>query len=158
MLSEAYLRDANPKLQEALEHNTAYLADRMLSQEARYAGELERARILFRLGRVEQCARTLDQIPPGAPVEGEVILTRGRIQLAEARAIKNDPELMESGENLKQALPSYQRAIELFRQAQAHDALASNTTRKAMYLVGVCYMETGNLAPAYEQLERTRKL
>lgn len=158
MLAEACQRDANPKLKEALKHNAAYLADRMLSQKARYAGELERARILFRLGRIDQCARTLDQIPADAPVAGEVILTRGRIQLEKARAIKNDAELMASGENLKRAIPQYQRAIELFRQAQAHDTLASDTTREAMYLIGVCHAETGNLTPAYEQLERTSKL
>lgn len=165
MLAAAFLHDANPKFNEALEYNTRYLSDKRLPKAARHEGQLERAQILFRLKRFDDCRGALSEIPHESPLYGEVLLTRGRLVMQQAQAINKPQEDSQppatgaaSSENLKAALPLYQQAIDLFRKAQSHDSLASNTTRKAMYLIGVCYGETGELQAAYDQLERTRKL
>jgi len=155
LLAAAYLEDANPKFTEALEQNVIYLADPTLSAEARHQGLLQRAEILLQLGKTSQCASTLDQIPPEAHNHAEAILTRGRVLIHEARALKNAPQVGE--EDRLKWVEKYQAAIKTLRIAQGRSTLADQASRKAMYLIGVCFLELGDAQAALDQFGRTRR-
>ncbi|MEE9602656.1 MAG: tetratricopeptide repeat protein, partial [Thermoguttaceae bacterium] len=90
LLAEAYLNDAKPDLEKALEENAFHLSDTRLPQDERNRGLLQLAQILLRLGRTEECAETLDQIPPKAKNRAEAIIIRGQLLIGQARAMKND--------------------------------------------------------------------
>ena len=155
LLAAAYLEDANPKLIEALEHNAIALADHTLADDDRYQGLLQRAEILLRLDKTSECLETLAQIPPEANCHVEAVVVHGRVLLAEARAWKRAAETTE--ENAKQASAKYHAAIKTLRLAQGHDTLAAQASRKAMYLIGVCYLELGDARAALSQFGRTRR-
>ena len=154
-LAGAYLEDANPKYTEALEHNVIYLADPTLSVETRHRGLLQRAEILLQLGKTSQCASTLDKIPPDAHNHAEAILTRGRVLIREARALKNAPQADE--EDRLKAVEKYQTAIKTLRIAQGRATLDNQASRKGMYLIGVCFLELGDADAALDQFGRTRR-
>lgn len=154
LLALAYLEDANPKYIEALEHNTIYLTDHTLPNDARYQGLLQRAEILLQLEKTEQCLETLDKIPLTVAIRVEAIVIRGRVLLREARSLRNVPEATE--ENESKAVEKYHAAIDTLRHAQGHDTLAAQATRKSMYLIGVCFLELGDDRAALDQFARTR--
>jgi len=154
LLAAAYFEDANPKFPEALEHNAVYLSDPTLASEARHRGLLQRAEILLQLGKTSECLSTLDKIPPDALNHVEAVVTRGRVLMQEARALKKTSDTPE--ESQPGAVEKYYAAIKTFRLAQGQDTLAAQATRKAMYLIGVCYLELGDDRAALEQFGRTR--
>ncbi len=155
LLADAYLRDANPKLPEALGHNTRHLADPGLSQQARCEGLLQRARILLELGEAPECLATLDRIPSAARNYGEAIVTRGQVLMREARTFRDAPGA--EAERRSKAVEKYHAAIEAFRLAQGRSTLAYQASSRATYLIGVCYVELEDYRAALSQLERTRK-
>ncbi|HEY4761465.1 MAG TPA: hypothetical protein VIH42_12865, partial [Thermoguttaceae bacterium] len=66
LLANSYLNDPTGKLEQALEQNTLRLADKNLSDEKQHEALLQRAQILLRMGKIEECNTALDQIPEGA--------------------------------------------------------------------------------------------
>lgn len=56
-----------------------------------------------------------------------------------------------------EARAMFQQAIALLREAQAADTLPNQSTRKAMYLVGICYLRLGQDEAALEQFDRTAR-
>jgi tetratricopeptide (TPR) repeat protein len=155
LLAAAYLEDADPKLLEALEENAIYLADFTLSDEAKYEGLVQRAEILLQLGKTSECLAALDQIPPEAQNRVEAIVTRGRVLMHQARALKGAPGATD--DDRRQAAEEYHAAIKTLRTAQGHDTLAAQGTRKAMYVIGLCYLELGDDRAALSQFGRTRR-
>ncbi|MBN2477089.1 MAG: tetratricopeptide repeat protein [Pirellulales bacterium] len=158
LLAGAYLDDANPDLDKALAENEQYLADRRLPSAVRHEGLLQRAQILLRLGRIPECMTTLDEIPADAKNHAEAVIIRGRILMHEARELKNRQNA--TAEDQLQAQGKYEKAIKTLQFAQGRDTLKTQATRKAMYLIGVCYLEMGGRfhRAALEQFARTRKL
>ena len=154
-LAAAYLEDANPKLLEALEHNAICLADQTLADEARHQGLLQRAEILLRLGKTSECLETLAQIPPEAKSHVEAVVIRGHLLMHEARALKSAADATE--EDKERAFEKYHAAIKTLRLAQGRDTLAAQASRKAMYLIGVCYLELGDARAALSQFARTQR-
>lgn len=155
LLAAAFLEDANPKLMEALEHNAIALADQTLPDDDRHQGLLQRAEILLRLGKTSECVETLDPIPPEAKRHVEAVVIRGRVLLSEARALQHAAEATE--EDGKRSIEKYHAAIKTLRLAQGHDTLDAQASRKAMYLIGVCYLELGAARAALGQFARTRR-
>jgi len=98
----------------------------------------------------------LDKIPPEAKNRAEAIIVRGRVLIHKARQLKNDPA--ETAEDQCKARQEYQAAIKALRHAQGRDTLSNKANRKAMYLIGVCFLELGDYRAALAQLARTRKL
>jgi len=158
LLAGAYLNDANPDLERALAENRLFLSDPRLLPEVRHEGLLQRAQILLRLEKISECVATLDEIPDDAKNRAEAINLRGRVLMYEARALKNKPDA--TAEDLAQAQRKYRQAIKTLQYAQGHDTLRTQATRKAMYLIGVCYLEMGGQfqRAALEQFSRVRKL
>jgi tetratricopeptide (TPR) repeat protein len=166
LLAAACLDDKVARLDEALEHNTQYLSDRLLGPDARGEGLVQRGRILFRLGKIQECLEALDQIPPRAKNRSEAMVLRGRVLMHEARWLKDDihagdPHAGTPHNDTEQRLRirgKYQAAIKVLRQAQGLDTLGNQASRKAMYLIGVCLAESGKPAAAVAQFKRTRLL
>ena len=158
LIASASRNDANPRLSEALDHITKYMSDPILSSDQRAEGMLEKSQILYDLGRIEECRKTLDEILTKTKNRAGVIAMQGRLLLDEARALRNDPELVDSGQNIRQARGKYFEAIKMFREAQGHDTLESTVTPTSMYLIGIALLEMGNKQAAHEQLSLTRKL
>ncbi|MDW8037252.1 MAG: tetratricopeptide repeat protein [Thermoguttaceae bacterium] len=149
MLVQAYAEAAPCSLKEALEYNTAYLADQWLTQAQKHQALLRQADLQCRLGDLEGCRKTLAQLPPEPGLRAGQKWIEGQIVLAEARAVrqKHGPA------NARQ---KYQEAIALFRQAQTDESLGVWAMRRAQYQIGLCLAEMGELEAAIAQWERVR--
>lgn len=156
LLAEAYLRDANPMLERALAENTLYLSDGRLARDERHRGLVQRARILLRLDRADQCNAALEKVPDDAKNQADAIVIRGRMLMREGQLIKGNPDA--TAEEQLEARRKYQAARETFLRAQGRDTLSTQATGKAMYLTGICYVELGEYGAALAQFARTSKL
>ncbi len=158
LLAGAYLNDANPKLQEALQQNTLYMADRSLPIRLRHDGLLQRARILLQMERVAECLATLDKIPSDAGNRAEAIVIRGRVLMHEARTLKDKPDA--TAEDQRRAEEKYRAALKSLKSAQSRDTLSTQASSKAMYLTGLCYLEMGGqfTRAALDQFALTQKM
>jgi len=156
LLARAYLHDANPRYGKALEHNTAFLADRRLAPDERHEGLLDRARILLRMERIADCLAALDEIPTDAANRAEKTVLRGRVLMLQAETLQARGEL--STEEQLRVRQRYEAAIKTLRAAQGHDTLSSEATPQALYLIGVCYRELGDDRAAVGQFQRTASL
>ncbi len=156
LLAGAFLQDANPRLEEALEENALYVNDRGLPAPLRYEGLLERAQILLRMNRIPECLATLAKVPDSSQNRADAIVVRGQVLMHEAHLLADDADA--TPEDRIAARQKYQKAIEVFRAAQGHDTLSTQATRKAMYLIGVCYQQLGDYRAALAQFARTVKL
>jgi len=173
LLADAYLNDANPKCPEALDYITTYLSDQGLPVEARHQGLARRAQILLQLGKIAECTSTLEKIPSDAANYAEAIVVRGQVLIHEARALQaaaqppdghEPPEAAPSpdastpgAENQAEALQKYQAAVNSLRLAQDRATLSTQAGRKAMYLIGVCLLESEDYRAALTQFDRTRR-
>jgi tetratricopeptide (TPR) repeat protein len=155
LLASSALLDADPKPGEALTENSAALAQSELSLELKTQLLFQRAEILVALGRHAQCNETLQLLPPHLQQGADAMLLRGQALIAEARKLKEDSAKPENG---KQASQKYQEAIKDLRLAQSSDTVAGQITRKAVYLIGVCFLEMGNQQAAGNQFDRAFKL
>jgi tetratricopeptide (TPR) repeat protein len=152
LLASAYQHDANPKLSEALQEISRYLNEPGLTDSQRSAGLLQRAGIFLESGKVAECVKTLDRIPQSASNRDEVLVLRGRVQIEQARAASGPSR--GPAEQL-QAQTQYQAAVKTLRVVQGSATVTTLAARKAMYLIGVCFLETGDRRAALAQFGRT---
>ncbi len=154
MLASAYLEDANPKLEEALKYNSRLLEDRYLTEAQRETGLLRQAEIQLRMGKVAECRKTLERIPSHSRCHAGAVVLEGRILMRQAEHLADGGG---TPHGLSQeALQTYDKAIKLLRSAQGQDTLSIQATRKAQYLIGVCFLQMGDYRAAMNQFERTR--
>ncbi len=161
LLAGACLNDANPKLDEALQYNSRYLANKKLSSQSRDEALLQQAEILFRNGQTEQCQATLAKIRPEAKNRSDAIILQGRVLIQEARQLSKTAEedTAEQIEKKRQAAKEkYQAGIKVLRKARGYDTLDNQATRKAMYLIGICFLEMGDRRSSLEEFSRMRTL
>ncbi len=156
LLAEAWLAEATPAPDKALAEIQKYLAAAGLTAAERDAGLLQRAQILFRLGRTADCAAALNKISPDPALRGEIAVLRGRMLYREAKSLPADAAA--GSADRRQARQKYQAAIEAFRLAQGLDTVGNRATYQAMYLTGLCLAELGDSRAALKQLARTSKL
>lgn len=148
LLADAYLADAKPNPALAEEENRLALADRASSAwQSRLL--IQRARILLAQGKPAETLKVLDGLPAAAKRSGEALLVRGQVLAIEAQSAVGSPEL---------ARQKYRQAIETLRLAQGADGASSEVTRKTMYLIGVCLLESGDQRAAIAQFQRTGRL
>jgi tetratricopeptide (TPR) repeat protein len=152
----AHLGNVVPDLEKALAENRLYLADRNLSAAEHDEGVLQQGKILFGLGRLEECAAGLDKISPESNVRAEATVLRGQVLCQEARRLT--ARRTATADDQRKAREKLQAAIETFRLAQSRDNASNQATRQAMYLTGVCLVELGDHRAAQEQFGRTSKL
>jgi tetratricopeptide (TPR) repeat protein len=152
LLASAYQHDANPMLAEALEETSRYLNQPSLTDSQRYAGLLQRAEIFLESGKIADCVKTLDRTAQGAGGRDEVLVLRGRVEIEEARAASRSSH--GSAERF-QAQKHYQAALTTLRVVRASATVTTLAARKAMYLIGICLLETGDRRAALVQFGRT---
>ena len=155
MLCEAYLRDAHPRLDEALKHNNALLAIPKLPEGERIEAQIQKAQILFAQGKPAECGVVLAALPTAARELAEVVLLRGQLLMGEGKALQQ--RVAEDASAATAAHEKYQAALKLLRLADSRDTLGGTVAAEAMYLIGVCFVELGDTRAALAQLERTRR-
>ena len=158
LLAGSYLNDPIPKFNEALKYNGLFLSHATISDDARNEGLLERSNIFLRMDRVGECLATLKKIPEDANNRGQAIVVRGQVLMREAANLRGDlkDEAEIANDAHHRAKLKYESAIESFREAQGSDTLNNVATRRAMYLIGVCFLEMGNYRAAADQFKRTQ--
>lgn len=156
MLAEANLNDTVAQLDEAMADNQRYLASDQLTQADRDRGLLQRACILFRMDRIDECVETLESMSTAGRRRADTIVLRGRMLMREARLLTRDPTA--GADAQREAAQRYETAIRILRQAQGVDTVANEATRRAAYLIGVCFLELDNPRAAAEQFDRLRKI
>lgn len=157
LLTRVWLEGDHADLQKALEYNALHLASAHLGPHDRHAGLLEQAQIYFKLKEVDNCLKTLDEIPLESIVGAEAALLRGRLMLraanAQAKQIGDKP----TPEQTDALRAQYEQVITVLRRAQL-DPLAIKAIRQSMYLIGVCYLHLGDQQAALAQFERARQV
>ena len=143
LLIEARLGVQPPRLDKALTETQKLLSASQLSDTDRRQILVQQAEIFLRMNRTQECAATLDKIPENPLLRCDVLLLRGRLALAEGRALKkpSPPAPLPAGEGSH--LPS--------PPAQAREG----SKEKATYLIGLCLLEQDDLPGALNQMERT---
>jgi tetratricopeptide (TPR) repeat protein len=155
LVAATFLADANPKLKEALEENGRAQADRGGPDEFQGRVTIQRAQIQVALGQPAQCRETLGTLPPHEQSGVQAMLLRGQAQVEEARALAREPDRPDRAARIAK---KYEQAINTLRRSLAGDNLATSVTRKALYLIGVCFLENGDPQAAAAQFERVHKL
>jgi tetratricopeptide (TPR) repeat protein len=142
LLAAACAADSTPDLKMALAENSRYLANSKLSEAEEQAGTLQRAQILFQSHLYDQCAAALEEIASDSPVAAEAMVLRGRLLYEEAHALRN--KRSPSDNDMRVMRQKYRTAIAMLRRAQTRDTVTNQATRPAMYLTGLCLVETGD--------------
>jgi TolA-binding protein len=146
---------AEAALEKALAENEQVLSAAELSAAERSEALVQRAQILFRLGRLSECCGILDRIPARGGAAGEVAVLRGRMLYGEAEALAAAGQ---GPENRRKARERYQAAIDALRLAQQRDTIGNRATRQAMVLTALCLLGQGQRQAACTLLDRTSKL
>lgn len=149
MLASAYLADASSsdqQLTDALTWADKYLEVKLLSPQQRDAATLRRAKILLRLGRLDDAVAAVDQIAKTSPAYVDSLIVRGEVDLVRAKR---------EGADREQELNA---AIDLLRQAADNQLVGSDSTRASSYLLAVALDEAGEDGAALTQATRTRKI
>ena len=152
LLAGAYLDDVPPKLEQALEQNTLLLAEKDLSEAKRQDALLMRSQILLGMGKVEECNAVLARIPAGAKIPAAAV-ARGRVLIHEAEGLTKSA--IASDDDRQKARDKLQEAIQMLRVAQSDDTVKGKAVGQAMYLTGLCLLESGDSRAALEQFTRT---
>ena len=92
LLLDARLTDDPSASVKALAENDSYLADKKLTSDDRDEGLLQRARILLRLGRLNECGETLDRLPAQSPLRDRIGVLRGRLFYHRRRKVGTAPD------------------------------------------------------------------
>jgi tetratricopeptide (TPR) repeat protein len=151
LLASVDLNLPNPLLDQALEHNKVVLADKRLPADMRRDALLEQAQILLRMGRREEAEKVLTGLPAEAEKRADVLLLRGWMLMEQAQSLrKKDPQASQTDAQAK-----YQAAIETLRRVVKHDSMAVEPRCQAMYLIGVCFQQSGDVRRALDQFYRT---
>ncbi|MDA1053916.1 MAG: tetratricopeptide repeat protein [Planctomycetota bacterium] len=165
LLAKAYLRDAKPRYDKALEFNREYLADDALSFDDRYDALMMQGDIMFGQGDFADCEAAISAIPETSPHFASALLLRGRLLLRQGEQLAEQAGDMPAA---AQAIQNFENARELFRLAQVHNPTDVKLGRQAQYLTGLTYRRTAPLRPtdaeesvdlraALEQFGRTRR-
>ena len=175
LLASAYLNDAQPRYDKAVEHNRAYLADDALGFERRHAALLLQAEIQFRLGELATSKGTLSMISADSEQYPISLLLKSRIVLREADALAkqasgdgSQPTTSDKSEQAGQASNAYETAREILIRAQGLAPADDQLNRQSQYLMGLAYRRVAPLRPtgqeevldlraAAEQFGRTRR-
>ncbi len=129
-----------------------------LTPEDRDAARLRQAVALLELGQDEACRKVLDSLPDEQRQSPEVRLLRSRLLLSSARLYSDDASAGPATIiNRSESSDTSERSK---RSARLEDAPSERraVTSAAIYLVGVCYQEMGDLRAALEQFRRVRRL
>jgi TolA-binding protein len=157
LLANAYLNESKPKLTDAMAQNTLFLSDKQLSAADRQQGLLLKARIELRIDKLDECRKTLQEIPENSDDCATAMVIGGQIMMREAELLCGKAADV-SEDKQRASREKYAEAIKALRLAESRAAAGSDAMRQAMYLIGVCFMETGDARAANDQFTRLHKV
>lgn len=152
LLAGAYLNAPNPVLTQALEYNQLVLADPKVTPDLYREMRLQQAQILLRSGKADEALNVLDKLPAGMEKRADVLLLRGWAMMEQAQTLRNNAEQKAAPAAVQE---KYQAAIQTLRRVVKHDSLAIDARTRAMYLIGVCLQQSGDVRGALDQFYRT---
>jgi hypothetical protein len=156
LLSKAYLRDAAPQLEKALNHNTRFLELGEIESDTREKALVTQAEIEFLLDQDEACKQTLSKVPEDSDFFGTALLYQGRLAIRDGDRLLADADGSES-KVAQCAKAQYTAARDAFEGIQRRSMGGSNVVLQALYLLGVCQRKLGEYAEAERQFSRTRR-
>lgn len=148
LLAEAYCRDSNPQWLKAFEVNEQYLKGSDLEPAARVEAMLRKGKIEFALGRIAESRATLESIPEATNQRAEMLLMAARLEMQDAESLTTE------GDREDRARERLAQAIELLKRAQKVDGNRDIASRKADYLLGLCFQRQGDAPKALNQFSR----
>jgi tetratricopeptide (TPR) repeat protein len=168
----SYLRERPAKPAEALKENDLSLSQADLSPEQFTRATLQRAEILLALDRPADARSILEDVlkvaaAPTAEAEGEKHAPAGpralpptareaaRIVLARALLAESRAMRKAGADRVAEANRKCQEATRVLREILGRETYNTPTTRRAMYWIGICLLESGDTRGALAQFERT---
>jgi tetratricopeptide (TPR) repeat protein len=154
LLIRAYVEASDVDVRPVLAHLDAWLALPDLPPSERERAQIDRARILFRLGDFEGCRTALDQIQAVGQQAGDVQVMRARLLMHSAAARLGAGEVDDAARAASAA--EFQQALTLLQQLRVRDA-HSRSGRESMFLIGRCQLSLGDNEAALSQFRATAK-
>ncbi len=130
------------------------MASRSLSTEQRDAALILDGQIFAKLGDATAARTALAQIPGSSRAYATALVIEAEQMIHEARALSQTSG--SATDDRAAAKAKYQEAIEKLEAAQSRGDANSATALKAMFLIGECRMERGELQAALAQFDRVR--
>lgn len=161
LLSKAHFHAPEPDLSAALTHNTAELEDATLTESERNSGQLLRVQILNRLGDFDEALATLNAIEKTEQTGAWRNLLIGQALIGNAaKAIQElpNPEKFSSEKLPSELVAQIDKAIEHLQTARSQDHLATEVTRRAMFLLGRGRHLQGDIDATLSQYIETRRV
>ena len=157
MLASSYSRQSPPQFDKALMHLQEQLADRTLPPRVRQTALLERFAILFGQDRLDECRRTLDEVPDDSSLRSEKAFAIGRLLMREGDVLLGNPQATPDVA-AAQADKKYEAAVKAFQLAEGADTSTNQTTPKAQYMLGRAYRKLKQYRAAAKQFDRIARL
>ena len=152
LLANAYLQDtvSDPAL--ALGHIQEYLEDDSIVGDARQRSLLTAAEIQFKMGALDDCAETLQQI------SGEAVKYAAAARLIEGRMRmrRADEDALFGNVEPQLIVEAYEQALKDFREGQDTNPTNSELVRKAKYLQGIAAKKLQRYEEAEQHFSLTR--
>ena len=130
------------------------LSSQPLEEDLQAEVLLRKAWVLGRLGQTDEAIQVCQRIPPSAPLYARGKLLEGLLRLGAIREDTPGPRAHTAWANkgsIVAALEAFAPAMRAFQEAIRHDNLTSRATGEALYWLGVCYAEAGDLSAAEAQ-------
>jgi TolA-binding protein len=157
LLANACLNDAKANLADAIAQNALYLSDNKLPAADRQQGLLLKARIELRMDKLDDCRKTIQEIPDDSTEHAMAMVLGARTTMREAE-LENGAGGDDSEDKKRDRLAKYEQAVKTLRLAETGAVPGSDAMRQAMYLIGVCFMDSGDPRAANDQLTRLHKV
>ncbi len=154
--ARAYAALPTPRLDRSLEASAQFLAAVPRDDPRRGEALLQRADVLLRARRLEECRQTLAQLPESMRGDATAELLEGRLLLEEARRLRGDAADAPPADG--EVARRYAAAIQVLRRAAGEDFPGARTSPEAIYLLGVALEESGDLGAAQQRYERVGSL
>ena len=149
LLTDAYLATSEPNLDAALEHNQYVLEDETLAEGKRADALIARAKILGRLGRVEEAFIQIETISQDYAQPALLKSISGRLAITAAESSSVSKEERDK---------MLDRAEQELREAQRLDPLNGKLNRESMYWIGRSFEARGDTEAAVEQYDSISRL
>ena len=130
------------------------LASQPLEEDLHAEVLLRKAWVLGRLGQTDEAIQVCQRVAPSAPLYARAKLLEGLLRLGAIREETPGPRAHTVWANkgsIAAALEAFAPAMRAFEEAIRHDNLTSRATGEALYWLGVCHAEAGDLSAAEAQ-------
>ena len=158
LLADTCLVMPKPRLEQALKHNDALLANEKLSDDERADALLQRAECLSRLERFDDSRKAVAQIPASATRTALIAIVTGRILLDEVEAALQKLPAADRPKATTQYADQVTAALKEFSKAGTLDSQKKQLAHQSHYQLARGLQLKGDADGALKQYARTRQL